>query len=61
MDPDYNLASQLKLVKKIYSDIDKDKPIDPEDAEMLATLVEALDGWMSKGGFLPKRWGKGRK
>ena len=27
-------------------------------AEELVDLVEALDGWLTKGGFLPKDWNK---
>lgn len=28
--------------------------------ERLAELVQALDDWMTKGGFAPKDWQKGR-
>lgn len=56
MDPNANLAAQRRLVKKIYAAVDRRTPIDPEDAEMLAVLVEALDEWLSRGDFLPKRW-----
>ena len=29
------------------------------DAFRMAELVEALDGWISRGGFLPEAWAKG--
>lgn len=29
---------------------------EPDDLERLADLMEALDEWLSKGGFLPKAW-----
>lgn len=29
------------------------------DAEKMADLIIALDEWLSKGGFLPKRWNTG--
>lgn len=34
---------------------------DEGDAERLAELFEAIDGWMTIGGFLPEswRWGRG--
>lgn len=27
-----------------------------DDLDQLADLFEALDGWLSKGGFLPAAW-----
>jgi hypothetical protein len=27
-----------------------------DDLEALADLVDALDGWLSRGGFLPAAW-----
>lgn len=29
---------------------------DDEHARSLAELVDSLDGWLSRGGFLPKAW-----
>lgn len=68
MDPNVNLAEQLKLagrINKCSDSIDEDtwkhrgvagRCRCVEDAERLAELVEALDGWMSKGGLKPCRW-----
>ena len=64
MDPDANLAEQMKLASSIIAMIDeyadeygaipddiKDAIVD--DANRLAELVQALGGWVSRGGFLP--------
>lgn len=32
----------------------------PEDVTLLVESVQALDEWLSKGGFLPADWSKGR-
>jgi hypothetical protein len=60
MDPDANLASQKRLVKKIYASVNRGTKINPEDAEELAVLVEALDEWLARGSFLPTRWSRAR-
>jgi len=31
-----------------------------EHAVMLAEAVQAMDGWLSSGGFLPRKWNEGR-
>jgi len=72
MDPEANLAEQLSLAAEIIeiidersddngvlSDEDKDEVVD--NAERLAELVQALDGWLLRGGFLPKRWAGTRR
>lgn len=58
MDPDSNLAEQVVLSQtmlKAYHDEDSNG-IDQDDAARLAELVEALHGWICKGGALPKAW-----
>jgi hypothetical protein len=30
------------------------------DLKTAAELFEALDGWLSRGGFLPAQWDRGR-
>ena len=67
MDPDRNIADQMQLSTEIIeiideradddgvlSDEDKDEVV--EKANELAELVQALDAWISKGGFLPAIW-----
>lgn len=56
MDPNANLEELRGLYRTIL-----DNGQDTfDDATRLAELVEALDGWLSKGGFLPSEWAKGR-
>lgn len=70
MDPTANLREQLVLSARIRTQDDllcADPPPGAvvthelseriaEDASRLAELVEALDVWISKGGFLPLTW-----
>lgn len=58
MDPTKNLSEQVELAKKMlkdYEDLDSNG-IDQDDANRLAQLVEALDEWIRRGGFLPVPW-----
>lgn len=57
MDPDANLEEQRELVKRINNAL---VTLDPDTYERLAELVEALDQWLSNGGFLPRDWRRGR-
>lgn len=71
MDPDANLKEQLEIVQAInkakdkydsdsvfWSAADEDEwnEQQAERGTRLAELVEALDEWVRKGGFLPKPW-----
>lgn len=56
MDPNANLTRQREIVARIVEGESQDG-----DLEELADLAEALDEWLSKGGFLPARWQRGRK
>lgn len=70
MDPDANLAEQLRLTKEIMKIVDAiavdGQFTKRQTAQLsrlgheLAELVEALNEWLAHGGFLPKAWGKGR-
>lgn len=51
MDPNATLKQIRALLDAI--DCDEDRSDDTSD---LITLVNALDEWLSNGGFLPKRW-----
>ena len=53
MDPDENLKEQLRLTKRIL-----DGRAGEDSALDLAELVEELNEWLSRGGFLPKRWSR---
>jgi hypothetical protein len=52
MDPNANLAEQLRLASDLLSAGEPDM----DDALRLAELVEALHGWIAGGGFLPAQW-----
>lgn len=69
MDPNANLSDQLGCARKIlavaygptthYSAEETVEMLN--EAVTLAELVEALDTWLSSGGFLPERWQHNRK
>lgn len=46
MDVDETLRELRELAKNSFQD----------DVERMGELVEALDGWITKGGYLPRRW-----
>jgi hypothetical protein len=56
VDPNSNLKEQLEKVQLILYG----GPFTVDDygaiTARLAELIEALDGWLSKGGFLPGKW-----
>jgi len=56
MDPDANLHQQRRIARRILTALDVDRVPDADDIAALAELVEAMDGWLAKGGFLPERW-----
>lgn len=62
MDPSANLAEQRQITAKIMAAVDAADPdtgaftVDPDDAYRLAELVQSLDEWLSRGGFLPGAW-----
>ncbi len=61
MDPNANLKEQLQLARILLTGnyrLCKGVPAKyiEEDALRLAELVEALDAWLSGGGFLPAAW-----
>jgi len=58
MDPNANLEEQRRLTQKLLSLTvgEADLPDLHSDAVRLAELVEALDVWLTRGGFLPSEW-----
>jgi hypothetical protein len=56
MDPDANLKEQLEIVARVNGNRDQGEPPDLDDVQRLAELVEALNEWLLKGGFLPTPW-----
>lgn len=52
MDPDEALEKARDALKRHFARIGDDA------ADDLAEAFEALDGWLSKGGFPPRDWGR---
>jgi len=63
MDPDAALEELLCLLEKIqHSAVDgRRDQIDTVDILRAGELVEALDGWFTTGGYLPRRWHPARR
>lgn len=60
MDPDANLAEQREILARLAGRATVDAVGDGigfDDLDRLAELVEALDGWLARGGFAPRAWG----
>lgn len=51
MDPDATLAEIRQL-----NEAAKQAPLNVEQTDQLSVLIEALDEWLTKGGFLPTEW-----
>jgi hypothetical protein len=53
MDPDATLDTIRRLMEIWRNNGDWDD----DETNMLVTAVNDLDGWMTKGGFVPAAWG----
>jgi hypothetical protein len=53
MDPDAALAQIRELIVKHQTSSEE---MSTSDAAELVELVDSLDEWMTKGGFLPTEW-----
>jgi len=51
MDPNATLAEIRRLTKR-----NEEAPLDLADTNRLVLLLLSLDGWLTKGGFLPDAW-----
>jgi hypothetical protein len=57
MDPNAALAEIRRLIDNLKFQIEPDTGlVDLDDASELIDRFESLDGWLSKGGFLPTDW-----
>lgn len=56
MDPTETLRL-LRLTIKQYH-VDDDPDVKAAHADEITEYVEALDGWMTSGGFLPNQWAR---
>ena len=57
MDPDETLK-KLREALELYCRRYRDKGTGLREADDMADAVEALDNWLSIGGFLPEDWKK---
>lgn len=55
MDPNANLAESRAIATRILDGGLSDEQTQ-EEAARLAELVQALDEWISRGGFFPDAW-----
>lgn len=55
MDPDAALARMRELIAR-----ERESFVET-DATELSELIDGLDQWLSKGGFLPAAWRKSRE
>lgn len=56
MDPDANLAEQRRILYLLRTNGYRTPTHREQAVDRLLDLVEALDGWLMKGGFPPKDW-----
>jgi hypothetical protein len=58
MDPDEVLAQLRRVAARVTTEYFQQATTTPveDDALELAEVGRALDGWLSKGGFLPRAW-----
>jgi hypothetical protein len=57
MDPNETLRQLRAAIGDAYAICDDEETECALDAlQELATLAEALDQWISRGGFLPREW-----
>lgn len=65
MDPNANLEELRRIVTELSDPeflmryVERDPAGVAADVTRLAELCAALDGWLSKGGFLPRDWEPG--
>ena len=59
MDPNANLEELRELIALNANRPDGARDLRPDEVDRLCELVEALDDWLSKGGFLPSAWERG--
>jgi hypothetical protein len=58
MDPNATLNDLLALAAEVLDNPDNlgNMPDDTDTLVEMSELVQALDGWISSGGFLPEKW-----
>lgn len=52
MDPDTTLAQ----IRELIADQQTHNELNDTDTDRLVELIDSLDEWLTKGGFLPTEW-----
>ena len=58
MDPDTSLEELLDLIGPLLDLGDTEPAPASATVSRIAELVDALDGWLLTGGYLPRRWAR---
>lgn len=61
MDPDAALLRFRRAYTEARKTSDENGTVHPQVLEELISTAEALDTWLSNGGFLPEDWRKERE
>lgn len=61
MDPNATLEEIRQIIQRADNECAAGNDLQLADAHRLLDCVQALDEWISKGGFLPKAWNKENK
>ena len=56
MDINTALGNARLTAALIRQAIDAGNPVDPDMVNDLVEAFDAVDGWLSRGGFLPQDW-----
>lgn len=56
MDPNTVLAELRELIRHLPFEVEEMGLVDLDGANDIHEKFTALDGWLSKGGFLPADW-----
>lgn len=56
MDPNVTLANLRLVAVLVQQALDAGNAPDADQVAELVELTQALDGWLSKGGFRPQDW-----
>jgi hypothetical protein len=57
MDPNANLNEQIEIAQRaVEYDANSSPSAVARDLNRLSELVLALDDWLRRGGFVPRRW-----
>jgi DNA-binding GntR family transcriptional regulator len=56
MDPEATLEEIRAIIEGFHHALETDDEIPRDEVNSLVKHFHALDGWISRGGFLPRSW-----